>query len=48
MATANFPDVCINETYTGWMDMFYCITPYSWCWLGLALALGLSIIGAAW
>ena len=35
-------------TITGWKDMFYCISPYSWAYMGVALALGLSIIGAAW
>ena len=36
------------DTITGWKDMFYCISPYSWAYMGIALALGMSIIGAAW
>jgi F0F1-type ATP synthase membrane subunit c/vacuolar-type H+-ATPase subunit K len=37
-----------NTNITGWKDMFFCISPYSWAYMGVALALGLSIIGAAW
>ena len=33
------------ETY---YDAFMSISPYSWATVGVALALGLSIIGAAW
>jgi hypothetical protein len=40
--------VCAAGNYQGWKDMFYCISPYSWAYMGVALALGLSIIGAAW
>jgi hypothetical protein len=40
--------VCSSGLYTGWKDMFYCISPYSWAYMGVVLALGLSIIGAAW
>lgn len=43
-----YPEVCVNATYQGWMDMFYCISPYAWAWMGLAMALALSICGAAW
>jgi F0F1-type ATP synthase membrane subunit c/vacuolar-type H+-ATPase subunit K len=40
---------CLNtDTYSGWGDMFYCSSPSSWAYMGVALALGLSIIGAAW
>ncbi len=34
--------------YTNWADVFYSISPYTWGYLGVAFALGLSIIGAAW
>jgi F0F1-type ATP synthase membrane subunit c/vacuolar-type H+-ATPase subunit K len=34
--------------YEGWKDVFYCMDPSSWAYMGVALALGLSIIGAAW
>ena len=40
--------VCNSGLYTGWKDMFYCTDPSSWAFMGVALALGLSIIGAAW
>eukprot|EP00744_Colponema_vietnamica_P003456 GILI01005297.1.p1 GENE.GILI01005297.1~~GILI01005297.1.p1 ORF type:complete len:200 (-),score=51.90 GILI01005297.1:248-784(-) len=33
---------------TSWGDLFYNISPYSWANVGLALSLGLSIVGAAW
>ena len=46
--SSTYPAVCISQAYTGWIDMFYCISPYSWSWFGLAMALGLSIVGAAW
>lgn len=39
---------CVNGVYEGWKDMFYCIHPLSWAYLGVALSIGLSIIGAAW
>lgn len=29
-------------------DVFYGISPYHWGYIGIALALGLSIAGAAW
>ncbi len=31
-----------------WSDVFYGISPYTWANLGIAFALGFSIIGAAW
>eukprot|EP01024_Parvocaulis_polyphysoides_P014071 TRINITY_DN1565_c1_g2_i2.p2 TRINITY_DN1565_c1_g2~~TRINITY_DN1565_c1_g2_i2.p2 ORF type:complete len:207 (-),score=27.09 TRINITY_DN1565_c1_g2_i2:73-606(-) len=31
-----------------WSDLFYSINPYSWAHLGTAIALGFSILGAAW
>ena len=37
-----------NVAIQGWNDMFYCISPSSWAYMGVALSLGLSIIGAAW
>lgn len=39
---------CVNHSYDGWKDMFYCTEPSSWAYMGVALALGLSIIGASW
>lgn len=46
MATTTFS--CAAGLYSGWTDMFYCISPYSWAYMGVAIALGFSIIGAAW
>ena len=33
---------------TNWGDIFYSISPYAWSYLGIAFALGFSILGAAW
>lgn len=42
MATINCADP------NGWNEAFICINPYSFAYLGIALAMGVSIIGAAW
>lgn len=42
------PQLCLTGAYQGWKDMFYCISPLSWLYMGIALAMGLSIFGAAW
>ncbi len=39
---------CAAGTYLGWKSMFYCIDPHAWAYMGVAIALGFSIIGAAW
>ncbi len=31
-----------------WGDYFYNISPYSWAYVGIGIALGASVIGAAW
>lgn len=31
-----------------WSDIFYSISPYSWAYTGIGIALGVSIVGAAW
>lgn len=42
-------EACWNDcTFTTWADILSSISPYSWAYVGLALSLGLSIIGAAW
>ena len=40
--------VCQTGNYLGWMDLLYCIEPVTCVYIGIALALGLSILGAAW
>ena len=38
----------MGDTYTEWGQVFYNISPYSWAYVGIAIALGASVIGAAW
>ena len=40
--------ICNSGLYNGWMDMFYCIDPNFWAYMGLAIVLGASIAGASW
>ena len=40
--------VCNAGDYQGWMDIFYCIDPNFWAFMGLGITLGASIFGAAW
>ena len=47
-STLAYPQTCYKGEYAGWMDVIYCLNPYIWAFVGLALALGLSIVGAAW
>ena len=39
---------CTLGSYTGWKDVMYCVSPYSWGYMGIAIALSFSIVGAAW
>eukprot|EP00494_Astrolonche_serrata_P000799 UN00805 len=46
-----YPDCSIVDTAPGtlkWKEIFYCIGPYFWSYMGIGMALGLSILGAAW
>lgn len=36
------------SSYTNWADVFYKIPPYSWAYVGIALSLAASILGAGW
>ena len=36
----------ICETVDSWSEMLYCIDPYSWAYIGVALAITMSILGA--
>ena len=46
MDSINF--VAANTTEPTWGELFYAISPYSWCYVGVAIALTWSIMGAAW
>lgn len=35
-------------TYTEWSTLFAEIDPRAWAYFGIAIALGTSILGAAW
>lgn len=39
---------CTSGNYQGWFDLFYCINPNSWAFLGVGIALAFSTVGAAW
>jgi V-type H+-transporting ATPase proteolipid subunit len=41
-------DQILDSTYETWADLFTYISPYSWAYVGIGLALGLSVLGAAW
>lgn len=51
-----FPDCAKVEDWTtvafqgslSWGELLQCVSPYFWAYLGVAFALGLSIVGASW
>ena len=44
--------ICFNETlntnFTNYSDLFYCIDPNFWAYIGIAFSLGISVVGAGW
>ena len=36
------------EAIESWGQMLYCVYPYSWAYMGVALSIALSIVGAVW
>ena len=36
------------DTYYTYSELFYNTSPYSWAYVGIAISLGFSIVGAAW
>lgn len=40
--------IIIMSQYQDWGELFYNVSPYSWAYMGIAIALGTSVIGAAW
>mmetsp|Transcript_44690 Transcript_44690/g.103238 ORF Transcript_44690/g.103238 Transcript_44690/m.103238 type:complete len:178 (+) Transcript_44690:50-583(+) len=37
-----------EELYFGWGELLNGISPYAWAFIGTGLAIGLSVLGAAW
>jgi len=51
MSDFKYPTCSLADTNPGaltWSEIFQCINPYFWSYVGVGLALGLSIAGAAW
>merc|ERR550537_425254 len=44
-AAAPATQVCFK---TSWLCVFEAVSPYMWAYIGIAFALGFSVIGAAW
>merc|ERR1712107_194845 len=45
VSSADVAQVCFN---TDWMGIFEAVSPYQWSYMGIAFALGFSVMGAAW
>ena len=40
--------IALQDPIFYYSDLFYNTNPYSWAYVGVAIAIGFSIIGAAW
>ena len=40
-------EVCGGD-FNDWSSVLYCIDPNHWAYLGIAMAMGVSVVGAAW
>eukprot|EP00306_Pavlova_sp_CCMP459_P005722 CAMPEP_0185159974 /NCGR_PEP_ID=MMETSP1139-20130426/3377_1 /TAXON_ID=298111 /ORGANISM="Pavlova sp., Strain CCMP459" /LENGTH=189 /DNA_ID=CAMNT_0027725167 /DNA_START=51 /DNA_END=620 /DNA_ORIENTATION=+ len=41
-------EIAAEEMFYGWGELLNGISPYAWAFIGTGLAIGLSVLGAAW
>lgn len=41
-------EVLAEQIFFGWGELLNGISPYAWAFIGTGLAIGLSVLGAAW
>mmetsp|Transcript_17052 Transcript_17052/g.49395 ORF Transcript_17052/g.49395 Transcript_17052/m.49395 type:complete len:187 (-) Transcript_17052:508-1068(-) len=41
-------EIAAEELFFGWGELLNGISPYAWAFIGTGLAIGLSVLGAAW